>query len=161
MFDRRQVVPLAEDLVGHGYAVWNIEYRRVGESGGGWPGTFLDVAAAVDAVVSMDSSLDVQRVAVVGHSTGGHLATWTAHRAFLNEDSPGADPGVRPHGVVSLAGVLDLVTADVARFGSVLADPAAKPPAGSPPPSAPDVQATIAAQAEDGIVRVLLGGHVH
>jgi acetyl esterase/lipase len=74
--------PLANDLTSRGYAVWNIEYRRLGEDGGGYPGTLHDVAAAVDelAVVADDHALDVGRVALVGHSAGGHLALWAAGR---------------------------------------------------------------------------------
>src|SRR5947209_4204900 len=39
---------LAKDLAKRGIAAWNIEYRRVGDPGGGWPATFLDVARATD-----------------------------------------------------------------------------------------------------------------
>ena len=45
--------PLAADLVGRGYAAWNIEYRRVGQPGGGWPGTLEDVAAAIDKLADL------------------------------------------------------------------------------------------------------------
>lgn len=74
--------PLAADLAAHGFAAWNIEYRRVGDEGGGWPGTFDDVAAAVDHVEALaaEHGLDSGRVALVGHSAGGHLALWAAGR---------------------------------------------------------------------------------
>jgi acetyl esterase/lipase len=74
--------PLARDLVARGYAVWNIEYRRVGESGGGYPGTLDDVGAAIDDLATFADhySLDLSRVALVGHSAGGHLALWAAGR---------------------------------------------------------------------------------
>lgn len=100
---------LAEALTESGYAAWNIEYRRVG-GGGGYPATFDDVAAAVDHLSSIDDDrLDLERVGIVGHSAGGHLATWIAARSVLPGDAPWADPVVRPRVAVSQAGVLDLV----------------------------------------------------
>ena len=158
MFDRRQVVGLAEDLVNLGYAVWNIEYRRIGEPGGGWPGTFLDVAAAVDAVAGIDPSVDADRVVVVGHSAGGHLATWAAHRSVLPPNALGTNPEVEPVGAVSLAGVLDLVAADAAKLGSVLADLDLEPPEGAPGMSAAAAWPAVAARIKDGAARLLLGG---
>ncbi|MEU6341771.1 prolyl oligopeptidase family serine peptidase [Streptomyces sp. NPDC046977] len=160
MFDRRQSTALAEDLVACGFAVWNIEYRRIGEPGGGWPGTFEDVATAVDAVPDLDPAIDADRILVVGHSAGGQLATWTAHRSVLPDGVPGARPKVRPLGVVTLAGVLDLVAADEARLGAELAEAGAQPPAGAPSPSLPDPWADVASRAHDGIVPLLLGGRV-
>ncbi|MDH6612872.1 acetyl esterase/lipase [Streptomyces sp. SAI-208] len=158
MWDRRQMTANVDDLVSRGFAVWNVDYRRIGEPGGGWPGTFEDVAAAVDAVAGLDPAVDADRVLVVGHSAGGHLATWTAHRSALPEGAPGAHPRVRPLGVVTLAGVLDLVAADEARLGTVLADPDAEPPAGAPAPSRPDLWPSVAAKAGQGITPLLLGG---
>lgn len=90
------VRPVARDLHRRGYAVWNVEYRRVGEEGGGWPGTFDDVGAAVDHVAELE--LDTDRVVVMGHSAGGTLALWVG----------GRDGAVAPAGVVSLAGFTDL-----------------------------------------------------
>lgn len=95
--------PLAADLVRRGYTVWNLEYRRVG-LGGGWPATFLDVAAGIDKLAELD--VDTSRVVAIGHSAGGHLATWAAGRSA---DSPGGSPRVVVSGVVSQAGVLSLV----------------------------------------------------
>jgi acetyl esterase/lipase len=96
---------LARDLVPRGWAAWNIEYRRVGEvSGGGWPVTGGDVAAALDGLADLDAPLDLARVVAVGHSAGGQLALWAA--------SARADPAVRLAGVVSQAGVHDLREAD-------------------------------------------------
>ena len=159
MFDRRQVTRLADDLVDCGYAVWNIEYRRIGEPGGGWPGTLQDVADAVDAVADLDPALDTNQVIVIGHSAGGHLAVWTAHRAALPEGAPGALPRIMPVGAVSLAGILDLTAADAAGLGSVLTDPDAEPPHGAPRPARPEVWPAVAAGADEGVVRLLLGGH--
>ncbi|GEL24654.1 hypothetical protein PSU4_36080 [Pseudonocardia sulfidoxydans NBRC 16205] len=105
--------PLAATLAGAGFAAWNIEYRRVG-TGGGWPATFDDVAAAVDLLADQEW-LDPDRVVALGHSAGGHLAAWLAARPGLPTGTPGADPRVRLRGAVSQAGVLDLV--DGARNG--------------------------------------------
>jgi acetyl esterase/lipase len=158
MFDRRQLTRLADDLVAGGYAVWNIEYRRIGEPGGGWPGTLQDVADAIDAVADLDPALDTDQVIVVGHSAGGHLAVWTAHRAALPEGAPGANPRITPVGAVSLAGILDLTAADATRLGSELSDPDAEPPRGAPPAARPEVWPAVAADAREGVVRLLLGG---
>jgi acetyl esterase/lipase len=109
--------PLAADLAAAGLAAWNIEYRRVG-AGGGWPATLADAAAAVDALADTGRpELDLDRVVAVGHSAGGHLAVWLAARPGLPPEAPGAEPRVRLRGVVSQAGVLDLVDAAVTGVG--------------------------------------------
>lgn len=100
--------PLAADLVGRGYAAWNLEYRRVG-NGGGWPTTLADIAAGIDKLADLD--VDTSAVVAVGHSAGGQLAVWAAGRGGLRPGDPGAAPAVRLRGVVSQAGVLDLATA--------------------------------------------------
>ena len=112
-YERDLMQPLAEDLVARGYAVWNIEYRRVGMDGGGWPGTLTDAAAAIDhlEVLAREQPLDLQRVVAIGHSAGGHLAVWLAARPTLPPDAPGAAPVVTVSAAVSLAGVLDLRSA--------------------------------------------------
>jgi len=102
--------PLAADLVAHGFAAWNIEFRRVG-NGGGWPTTAGDVAAAIDRLAELD--VDTTRVVAVGHSAGGHLAVWAAGRA---------EAAVPLAGTVSQAGVLDLVAAHRERLGSGAVD---------------------------------------
>lgn len=158
LFDRRAVTGLADDLVAKGYAVWNIDYRGLGD-GGGWPATFEDVATAVDAVATLDPALDPARVAVVGHSAGGHLATWIAHREALPADAPGAAPKVVPRAVISLAGALDLAEVDRTRLGAELADPDVVPPAGAPPAARPDLASAVAAAAGEGVAHALLGGH--
>jgi acetyl esterase/lipase len=111
-YDRALMTELCEDLARRGLAAWNLEYRRVG-NGGGWPETFLDVAAGVDALAELDAPLDLARVGAVGHSAGGHLALWAAARGRLPGGAPGADPTVMPRAVVSQAGVADLRLAAV------------------------------------------------
>ncbi len=116
---------LAGDLLRRGYAVWNIEYRRVG-AGGGWPQTFADVAAAIDHLAMLeDPRLDLGRITLIGHSAGGHLALWAAGRTNLPPGAPGAlegPPPVRARRVVSLAGVADLTGAYIRWRGSVVRD---------------------------------------
>ena len=65
--------PIADALRDAGVATWNIEYRRRDNPGGGWPGTFLDVASAADSLRSIATRypLDLSRVIAIGHSAGG------------------------------------------------------------------------------------------
>lgn len=101
----------AEDLRRRGIAVWNIEYRGIDRPGGGYPGTFLDVAAAADAMRAHARRyrLDTRRVVAVGHSAGGHLALWLAGRKNLPASSPLAKRRPLPiAAVVSLGGLPDL-----------------------------------------------------
>jgi acetyl esterase/lipase len=102
---------MSDDLTARGYATWNIEYARVGHAGGAWPGTLLDVAAAADFLrrLAPEYSLDLGRVASIGHSAGGHLALWLAARHRIPAGSPVAAQDPLPlAGVVSLAGVTNL-----------------------------------------------------
>lgn len=81
---------LAGPLVRAGHAVWNVEYRRMGGGqGGGWPATFLDVAAAVDHLAAIPAPVDLGRVTLLGHSAGGQLALWAASRAGCRRASRG------------------------------------------------------------------------
>lgn len=104
---------LARSVVGHGWIAFNVEYRRVGifGGGGGWPATFLDVAAAVDHLAELEG-VDTSRVVTCGHSAGGQLALWSAGRHRLAPRAPGASVRVRVAAAVSLAGVVDLSEAD-------------------------------------------------
>jgi acetyl esterase/lipase len=102
---------IAEDLRKAGYAVWNLEYRRLGGRDGGYPGTFLDVANGIDYLrtLAQKYNLDLDDVAVVGHSAGGQLAAWAAARRHLPTASPLFIYNALPiRTVVSLAGILDL-----------------------------------------------------
>ncbi|MBA2276346.1 MAG: alpha/beta hydrolase [Chloroflexia bacterium] len=108
-FDLTHVGHLCAALTAAGLATWNVEYRRVGDPGGGWPGTFQDVAGAAAYLVDIaaDHEIDPGRVIVAGHSAGGHLAFWLAGLGRVSAKSPirVAPP---PRAVVALAGVLDL-----------------------------------------------------
>ncbi|MGH9320660.1 MAG: alpha/beta hydrolase family protein [Vicinamibacteria bacterium] len=111
-YDIGHIGSFSDAVTRSGIATWSLEYRRVGNPGGGWPGTFLDVARGLDHLRRLAASypLDLARVIAVGHSAGGHLALWLAARAKLPSESPvrgGADP-LPLKGVVSLAGVDDL-----------------------------------------------------
>lgn len=102
---------LAADLMKRGIAVWNVEYRGVDVPGGGYPGTFEDVAAAAD-MLGRDGptlGLDTQHVVAIGHSAGGHLALWLAGRHNIAKTSMlwSAHP-LPVTGVVSAGGLPDL-----------------------------------------------------
>ena len=102
---------LAAALTDAGMATWNIEYRRVGNRGGGWPGTFLDVGAATDYAKTLAKTypLDLERVVAVGHSAGAHLALWVAARAKLPQNSElRRESPLALRGVVALGGPGDL-----------------------------------------------------
>jgi acetyl esterase/lipase len=105
------MAPMIEPLRARGFAIWNIEYRRLGHDGGGYPGTFLDIASAIDALRTFAPHyrLDLDRVVLVGHSAGGHLAVWAAARSHIAKTSTlySSEP-LRVRAVVSLAGILDL-----------------------------------------------------
>ncbi|MDQ4501481.1 alpha/beta hydrolase [Sinomonas sp. ASV322] len=121
-------VPTALDLAAHGYAVWNLEYRRAGDNrpgaglgggaglgDGGWPATFRDVAMGIDQLATLANltgrSVDPEKVVALGHSAGGHLAVWAAGRAAHAARTGGGPPAVVLAGVVSQAGILDLSAA--------------------------------------------------
>lgn len=109
--DRSLMNWAAEDLRKAGYAVWNIDYRGVDRPGGGYPGTFVDAAAAADLLHANAAKyrLDLGRVVAVGHSAGGHLALWLAARPKLPAASPLRTPDPLPIAhVVSLGGLPDL-----------------------------------------------------
>ena len=112
-YDRGHAGEQSVGLAVAGYVVATVGYRRVGQRGGGWPGTFDDVAALTDAVPSLVADalperVDTTRTVLVGHSAGGHLAAWAAARHRLPEESPWRRADPLDVGVVSLAGVLDL-----------------------------------------------------
>ncbi|GII82560.1 hypothetical protein Ssi03_05500 [Sphaerisporangium siamense] len=137
---------LAIDLARRGFASWNLEYRRPDLHG--WQATTADVAVGVAALASVDAPLDLDRVALIGHSAGGQLALRAA--ADMAADTRGAAPGavagsavgpasgrVRVALAVSLAGILDLVEGERRRLSSGGVSDAL----GGPPERIPEVYA--------------------
>ncbi len=112
-FNADAMRPMCRALQAEGYAVWNLEYRRLG-GGGGWPMTFSDVAAGVDHLNVFDT-IDAGDVRLLGHSAGGQLAAWAASR---RDTTPGGPSRVTVTRCVSLAGVLDLTEASRLGLGS-------------------------------------------
>ncbi len=98
-------------LTQDGIATWSLEYRRIGDEGGGWPGTFQDVAQGADHLrkLAKDYPLDLERIVAVGHSAGGHLVLWLGARSGLPQSSElFSEKPIALRGIVSLAGVTDL-----------------------------------------------------
>ncbi|MES2073906.1 MAG: alpha/beta hydrolase [Pseudomonadota bacterium] len=107
----RQMHNVAGDLARRGIAVWNVEYRRVDEEGGGYPGTYQDISAALNLLQAQADTykLDTGRLVAIGHSAGGQLAQWAASRHRL----PAASPLYQANAlavptVISLGGLADL-----------------------------------------------------
>lgn len=107
-YGRDQLYPLAAALHQHGFAVWNIGYRRVGAGGAPWPATLDDVRAAMASLPGLqrhNPTLALRRVVLAGHSAGGQLAFWAASQA----QELGLPCGLA--GVIGLAPLLDLEAA--------------------------------------------------
>ncbi|MGI9007047.1 MAG: alpha/beta hydrolase family protein [Streptosporangiaceae bacterium] len=114
-YGREHTGPLAEALTGAGFVVCAPEYRRSGQPGGGWPGTFDDVATAADRLPRLVAKAthglvdaDPASAVLAGHSAGGHLALWAASRHRLPPGSRWRTQHHRWRGVVALAAVSDL-----------------------------------------------------
>jgi acetyl esterase/lipase len=107
----RDLAPMGDALKATGIASWNVEYRRLRQPGGGWPGTYLDVARAIDYLgqIGTQYRLDLTRVVLLGHSAGGHLAMWAATRQRIPANSAlyVAKP-LSVRGVINLAGTIDM-----------------------------------------------------
>jgi hypothetical protein len=115
----------AANLVKRRFAVWNVEYRGVDVPGGGYPGTFQDVAAAADllARVGKGLGLDTKQVVGMGHSAGAHLALWLAGRVHIPHTSPlSTRRSLRFLSVVSVGGLPDLAAARTEAAGACGAD---------------------------------------
>jgi acetyl esterase/lipase len=130
---------LSDALREAGVATWNVEYRRLDQSGGGWPGTFLDVAGAADYVrtLAKEHPLDLNRVVAVGHSAGAHLGLWLAARHRLHADSElRRENPLRLAGAVALGGPGDL--RDFTTYAaSICGSPVVEQLLGGPPASVP------------------------
>ena len=126
---------LVADLVARGWTAWNIEYRRIGD-GGGWPQTGADVVAAIEAL-----PVQAERVVAIGHSAGGHLATWASAHTRLD-------------GVVSQAGALDLY--DLHRRGA--SDHVVQQFLGGTPDEVPEHYATATPRPPAGMPLLLVHG---
>jgi acetyl esterase/lipase len=98
-YDLRHTGHLCAAIAAAGMATWSLEYRRLGNRGGGWPGTFDDirVGAAHLNKIAKEKSLDLTHVVATGHSAGGHLVLWLAKQK-----------AVALRGIVPLAPVADL-----------------------------------------------------
>lgn len=107
----KQMRNVANALSSQGIAVWNVEYRRVDEEGGGYPGTYQDMHAALDSLQHHASQyqLDTSRIVAMGHSAGGQLVQWIAGRAKLPKTSPLYQEKFLPiNNIISLGGLADL-----------------------------------------------------
>lgn len=144
-YDRTHLGPLAAALAAENFVVCTPEFRRTGQPGGGWPGTFDDVAAAVDRLPglvrsALPDAVGPGRVILAGHSAGGHLALWSAGRHRLGADSPW-------HGVPGRAGAAGVSGS----FGADVAGVVALAPVS-------DLAACYRAGLDDDAAGALLGG---
>jgi len=159
--DNDYMDPVAAALTAAGWATWNLEFRKLDEPGGAWPGIFRDVAAGTDHLrnVARTHPLDLAHVVTVGHSSGGHLALWLASRDRIPAGAELHDAAPLPiHGVVSLAGI-----ADLAHYHGMSVEACGDTPSqllgGTPPPeSLRTAQASPAALLPTGVPQILLTG---
>jgi acetyl esterase/lipase len=136
-YDLGYIGHLAAALAAEGIATWSVEYRRLGQPGGGWPSTFLDVGAGLDALrqLAANHALDLTRVITLGHSAGGHLALWAAGRDRLATSAElGATEPLPVGGVVALAPVADLERASELGLSNGVVDQLM----GGPPAAVPE-----------------------
>jgi acetyl esterase/lipase len=130
----------AEDLRQRGLAVWSVEYRGVDKPGGGYPGTFQDVSAALQRLVQEApvANLSLKHLVVAGHSAGGHLALWAAGQHKISATSPlHTDHPVPIAAVVDIAGIPNLKTDTHTACGADVI----RQLTGAPTPTRPDVYA--------------------
>jgi len=97
-YDIQHTWPLSTALAQAGYAVWSLEYRRTGDAGGGWPGSFDDIRAGLAYLPELrDYPIDLDRVMIAGHSAGGHLAL------LAGAETDGLQ------GIIGLAAITDII----------------------------------------------------
>ena len=155
---------LASALAAKGIATWNIEYRQVGDAGGGWPGTFQDWGAATDylRVLAKTQPIDLGRVMTVGHSAGAHAALWVAARHRLPPESAirGAAPlPIRTAVAIDGPGELEEL---IGRDARICGKPVIEPLMGASPAKAPSryFEATPAALLPLGVREALVAAAV-
>lgn len=109
-YDIAHIRPLAQAITDLGYATWTLEYRRVGDAGGAWPGTFSDVAAGADHLrqLAREYPLNLDAVVALGHSAGGQLALWLASRQNHQIPAASKDSPLALRAVIGLAAAADL-----------------------------------------------------
>ncbi len=123
-FDVNHSSALSSALAESGFAVWSLEYRRTGDPGGGWPGTFDDIQSALSKLSNLQElGVDTNRYAIAGHSAGGHLALLAGGK-FKNASA-----------VIGLAAIADIETYARGSNNCQTATPAFM---GSNPESKPD-----------------------
>ena len=120
-YDLSHIGHLCAAFTSKGIITCNLEYRRIGDPGGGWPGTFQDISLATRHILqemSKDSRFDHIRTAILGHSAGGHLALWLVGSHRIRKGSPlHSDQKRIITRAISLAGVSDLRLAWKTRLG--------------------------------------------
>lgn len=101
-YDIKHTQAASYALTKYGYAVWSVEYRRTGDEGGAWPGTFNDILSAIEFARQLNrTTINNSQIVLVGHSAGGHLALLAA-----NHYAKRADNLVK--GVIGLAAISNL-----------------------------------------------------
>lgn len=134
------IAGLADALTKRGIATLNIEYRKLGDAGAGWPNTYRDIGTAVDLArgAARKYPLDLAHVTIVGHSSGAHYALWAASRFRLppNSEIRGANP-LKPAAVVAIDGPAALAPF-VGRDVEECDEPVIVPLLGGTPAQVPD-----------------------
>ena len=92
---------LSSALADAGFAVWSLEYRRTGDEGGAWPGTFEDIIAGINSLNDIEG-IESENLAILGHSAGGHLALLAGAQSELLD--------MEPDLIVGLAAISDVVS---------------------------------------------------
>ena len=104
-FDIQHTLPMATAVHQAGFNVWSLEYRRTGESGGGWPTTYQDIMAGIKAINSFDKTeTKFKKIIIAGHSAGGHLAL------LAGRDAAKLFPQDFDVHVIGLAAISDIAT---------------------------------------------------